>query len=53
MRECLKVWQQDGAPQAYTDRMLTFQVITDLIGIPEITEAELKYLPSGSTLVEA
>jgi 2,3-dimethylmalate lyase len=52
MKECMQVWQEDGAPQAYTDRMMTFQELTELIGIPEITELEEKYPLSGSTLIE-
>lgn len=52
MREVLETWKRDGAPGAYLDRSFTFEEITDLIGIPEIAEAENAYLPQGSSLTE-
>ena len=53
MTECMQVWRRDGAPQAYEDRMLSFDDISNLIGVPEVAAAEDEYLPSGSSLVES
>lgn len=48
--DAMKLLTDEGAPQGFVDRMLTFEQLSALAGVPEATAAEDRYLPMGSDM---
>jgi 2-methylisocitrate lyase-like PEP mutase family enzyme len=52
LHDAMSVLLEQGAPEVLVDRMWTFEDMTALVELDDITTWEERYMPSGSTLVE-
>lgn len=53
LRETMPILLRNGAPQALLDRMCSFDELKNLLRLGQVVEWEEKYVPSGTSLVDA
>lgn len=53
LRETMATMKRDGSQQALQERMCSFDELKDLLRLGQVVEWEQKYVPSGTSLVDA